>query len=144
MIKTTVGKYMKMYNLGKLLFASKFKTIFFEDFSSFCRYQRHYVQFSRFYWHFEILNRKTVKFQFHQVLPKLYEKQKSFINSLLFCSEFQSVSRIMKFIHSERGLGSEEKGCMQNLEMFSIYKSEGIFFREIGFVNSAIFGMLPF
>ena len=35
--------------------------------------------------------------KFHQNQMK---KQKSFINSLFFCSEFQSVSRIVKFIHS--------------------------------------------
>ena len=29
------------------------------------------------------------------------EKQKSFINSPFFCSEFQSVSRIAKIVHSE-------------------------------------------
>ena len=38
--------------------------------------------------------------QFHQVSSKLDEKQKSFINSPFFCSEFQSVSRIVKIIHS--------------------------------------------
>ena len=38
--------------------------------------------------------------QFHQVSSKLDEKQKSFINILFFCSEFKSVSRIVKIIHS--------------------------------------------
>ena len=38
--------------------------------------------------------------QLHQVLWKLDEKQKSFINCLLFCPEFQSVSRIVKIVHS--------------------------------------------
>ena len=38
--------------------------------------------------------------QLHQVSLKSDEKQKSFINSNFFCSEFQSVSRIMKIVHS--------------------------------------------
>ena len=38
--------------------------------------------------------------QFHQVSSKSDEKQKSFINSPFFCSEFQSVSRIVKIVHS--------------------------------------------
>ena len=38
--------------------------------------------------------------QLHQVSSKSDEKQKSFINSPFFCSEFQSVSRIMKIVHS--------------------------------------------
>ena len=38
--------------------------------------------------------------QFHQVSSKSDEKQKSFLNSLFFCSEFQSVSRIVKIEHS--------------------------------------------
>ena len=41
--------------------------------------------------------------QFHQVSSKLDEKQKSFINSPFFCSEFQSVSRIVKIKHSGWG-----------------------------------------
>ena len=36
---------------------------------------------------------------------KLDEKQKSFINSPFFCSEFRSISSIMKIVHSARGLG---------------------------------------
>ena len=36
--------------------------------------------------------------QFHQVSSKLDEKEKRFINSPFFCSEFQSVSRIMKIV----------------------------------------------
>ena len=35
-----------------------------------------------------------------EVSSKSDEKQKSFINSLFFCSEFQSVSRIVKIVHS--------------------------------------------
>ena len=35
--------------------------------------------------------------QFHQVSSKSDEKQKSFINSPFFCSEFQSVSRIDRY-----------------------------------------------
>ena len=31
---------------------------------------------------------------------KIDEKQERFINSLFFCSEFQSVSRILKIVHS--------------------------------------------
>ena len=31
------------------------------------------------------------------------EKQKSFINSLFLCSEFQSVNRIVKIVHSGCG-----------------------------------------
>ena len=38
--------------------------------------------------------------QFHQVSSKSDEKQKRFINCLFFCSEFQSVSRIVKIVHS--------------------------------------------
>ena len=38
--------------------------------------------------------------QFHIVASKSDEKQKSFINSTFFCSEFQSVSRIVKIVHS--------------------------------------------
>ena len=41
--------------------------------------------------------------QFHQVSTKSDEKQKSFINSPFFCSEFQSVSRIVKIVHSALG-----------------------------------------
>ena len=41
--------------------------------------------------------------KFHQVSSKCDEKQKSFINSLFFCSEFQSVSRIVKIAHSAVG-----------------------------------------
>ena len=38
--------------------------------------------------------------QLHEVSSKLDEKQKSFINCLFFCSEFQGVSRIVKIVHS--------------------------------------------
>ena len=38
--------------------------------------------------------------QFHQVSSKSDEKQKSFIINPFFCSEFQSVSRIVKIVHS--------------------------------------------
>ena len=38
--------------------------------------------------------------QLHQVSSKSDEKQKSFINSPFFCLEFQSVSRIVKIVHS--------------------------------------------
>ena len=38
--------------------------------------------------------------QFHQVSSKSDEKQKSFLNSPFFCSEIQSVSRIVKIVHS--------------------------------------------
>ena len=41
--------------------------------------------------------------QLHQVASKSDEKQKSFINSLFFCLEFQSVSRIVKIVHSVLG-----------------------------------------
>ena len=41
--------------------------------------------------------------QFYQVSSKLDEKQKSFINSLFFCSECQNVSRIVKIVHSASG-----------------------------------------
>ena len=47
--------------------------------------------------------------QLHQVLLKLDEKQKSFINSPFFCSEFQSVSRIVKIVHS--AMGNHLKNC---------------------------------
>ena len=43
----------------------------------------------------------VVHMELHQVLSKSDEKQKRFINSLFFCSEFQSVSRIVKIVHSE-------------------------------------------
>ena len=39
--------------------------------------------------------------QFHQVSSKSDEKQKSVINSPFLCSEFQSVSKIVKIVHSE-------------------------------------------
>ena len=39
--------------------------------------------------------------QFHQFASKVNEKQKSFIYSPFFCSEFQTVSRIVKIVHSE-------------------------------------------
>ena len=45
-----------------------------------------------------------VVLQFHQVSSKLDEKQKSFINSPFFCSEFQSVGRIVKIVHSGNGV----------------------------------------
>ena len=38
--------------------------------------------------------------RFHQVSSKSDEKQKSFIKGPFFCSEFQSVSRIVKIVHS--------------------------------------------
>ena len=38
--------------------------------------------------------------QLHQVSSKSDEKQKRFIISPFFCSEFQSVSRIVKIVHS--------------------------------------------
>ena len=38
--------------------------------------------------------------QLHQVSSKSDEKQKSFIDSPFFCSKFQSVSRIVKIVHS--------------------------------------------
>ena len=44
--------------------------------------------------------------KFHQVSSKSDEKQKSFINSPFFCSEFQSVSRIVKIGHSA-GMGTK-------------------------------------
>ena len=39
-------------------------------------------------------------YNFNQVSSKSDEKQKSFNNSPFFCSEFQSVSRIVKIVHS--------------------------------------------
>ena len=36
----------------------------------------------------------------HEVSSKSDEKQNSFINSPFFCSEFQSVSGIVKIVHS--------------------------------------------
>ena len=42
--------------------------------------------------------------QFHQVASKSDEKQKSFNSSPFFCSEFQSVGRIVKIVHSEEGV----------------------------------------
>ena len=47
--------------------------------------------------------------QLHQVWSKSEEKQKSFINSPFFCSEFQSVSRIVKIVHSAYGLPQKLK-----------------------------------
>ena len=38
--------------------------------------------------------------QVHQVFSKSDSKQKCFINSPFFCSEFQTVSRIVKIVHS--------------------------------------------
>ena len=46
------------------------------------------------------LGEVVVVLQFHQVSSKSDEKQKSFINSPFFCSEFQSVSRIVIIVHS--------------------------------------------
>ena len=43
--------------------------------------------------------------QFYQVLSKSDEKQKSFINCLFFCSEFQSVSRIVIIVYCAIGMG---------------------------------------
>ena len=44
---------------------------------------------------------EVVVIQVHQVSSKSDEKQKKgFINSPFFCSEFQSVSRILKIVHS--------------------------------------------
>ena len=40
--------------------------------------------------------------QVHQVSSKSDEKQKSFINRPFFCSEFQTVSRIVKIVHSAK------------------------------------------
>ena len=51
--------------------------------------------------------------QFHQVLSKSDEKQKSFINCPFFCSEFQSVSRIVKIVHS--AIGSNWQSRLANL-----------------------------
>ena len=64
-------------------------------------------------------------FVFHPILMKLVEivvhmgnynftsksdeKQKSFINSPFFCSEFQSVSRIVKIVHSGQVIWRKEK-----------------------------------
>ena len=47
--------------------------------------------------------------QLHQVSSKSDEKQKSFINSPFFCSEFQSVSRIVKIVHSAKEPAEELK-----------------------------------
>ena len=48
--------------------------------------------------------------QIHQVSSKSDEKQKSFINSRFCCSEFQSVSRMMKNVHSARGRTNPTQG----------------------------------
>ena len=42
--------------------------------------------------------------QFDQASSKSDEKQNSFINNPFFCSEFQSVSGIVKIVHSGDGL----------------------------------------
>ena len=48
-----------------------------------------------------IVTQPCVVLQFHQVSTKSDEKRKSFINSPIFCTEFQqSVSRIVKIVHS--------------------------------------------
>ena len=44
-----------------------------------------------------------VYYNFTRFVSKSDEKQKSFINSPFFCSEFQNVSRIVKIVHSEEG-----------------------------------------
>ena len=50
---------------------------------------------------------EIVVLQLHQISSKSDEKQKSFFNSSpLFCSEFQSVSRIVKIVHSVKGYDS--------------------------------------
>ena len=38
--------------------------------------------------------------QIYKVSSKSDEKQKRFINSPFFCTEFQSVNRIVKIVHS--------------------------------------------
>ena len=48
----------------------------------------------------EVVHSYPCVLQFNQVSSKLDEKQKSFINSPLFCSEFQSDIRIVKIVHS--------------------------------------------
>ena len=52
--------------------------------------------------------------QLHQVSSKSDENQKSFINSPFFYSEFQSVSRIVKIVHS---------ACMHHLSTADNYVS---------------------
>ena len=44
-----------------------------------------------------------VYYKLHQVSSKPDEKQKSFINRPFFCSEFQSVTRIVKIVHCAYG-----------------------------------------
>ena len=57
--------------------------------------------------------------QFHQVSSKSDEKQKSFINSPFFCSEFQSVNRIVKIVHS--GLLYYTKVCILKNLHYQLY-----------------------
>ena len=57
------------------------------------------ICFIQFWWHLVKLLYTWV-LQLHQVSSKSDEKQKSFVNSPFFCSEFQSVSRIVKIVYS--------------------------------------------
>ena len=50
--------------------------------------------------------------KFHQ---NQMEKQKRFINSPFFSSEFQSVSRIVKIVHSANGENKEIRGEFFNI-----------------------------
>ena len=52
-----------------------------------------------FVFHLILIKLGEVVLKFHQLSSKSDEKQKSFINGMFFCSEFQSVSRIVKFAH---------------------------------------------
>ena len=54
-----------------------------------------------------------------QVSSKSDEKQKKFFNSLFFCSEFQSVNRIVKIGAADQ----EEKEEGAYLELFFMYQA---------------------
>ena len=62
-----------------------------------------FLFFIWFWWNLAKLYSYPCVLQFHQVSSKSDEKQKSFINSPFFYSEFQSVSRIVKIVHSANG-----------------------------------------
>ena len=58
---------------------------------------QNFTNFNEIWWSYSF----PCVLQFLQVSSKSDKKQKSFINSQFFCSEIQSVDRIVKIVHSE-------------------------------------------
>ena len=69
---------------------------------------------------------------------KFHQKQKSFINSPFFCSEFQSVSRIVKIIHSATTVNiiGSKSGKYYCFEFGAIFL---LICTKKGFINSPFF-----